>query len=379
MTPAGKKVQFLAFLLFLSLTLPGQAEEKQIYSNPSNWDPPDQVSVTAQELFSAEPYTGDWQSRSFFFVGRLDNGTFFVFNPFYWHFSAFQSWGLTVLITDERGRVFSYNGGLPVTRSEITSQGMDLQLGDNTFNMSGSKTKVHIELDGFSCDLRINNILPPWKPGDGWAWYDAGRKAYNRYAVAAPWARVSGSMTVFGELRDVYGQCFLDSSYSVQPLDRPNSPIYVFRAFSEPDVPMKDRIFIDMLESFTNKSYGGLPLSMLLVAKDDSWLFTVRDFTLTPGDWVSMDDPPFPYPRSFWLSAVKSEYRLEGEFAATRLYHTTDVFKSIPRLIQPLVSLFVKRPVLYRMIGWFRGGLVSPDGSIEQIAIPAHGEYIVVK
>ncbi len=258
--------------------------------------------MAAQEIFSAEPYTGDWQSRSFFFVGRPDNGTFFVFNPFYWHFSAFQSWGLTVLMMNERGRVFTYNGGLPLTRTETTSLRMDLRLGDNTFNMSGSKAHVRIELDGFSCDLRISNIFPPWKPGDGRAWHDAGRKAYNRYAVAARWALVSGSITVFGELRDVHGQCLLDSSYSVQPLDRPKLAHLCFPCIQR--------------AGCTN--------------------------------------------------------------AATRLYHTTDVFKSIPRLIQPLVSLFVKRSVLYRMIGYFRGKFISPDGSIEWLAM-ALSEYHMVK
>jgi hypothetical protein len=375
----GKKAPFLAFLLFLSFTRPGLAEDAQIFGNPSEWGPPDQVSATAAELFFVEPYPGNWQSRSFFFVGRLDNGTFFVVNPFYWHFSLFQSWGLTVLITDESGRLYSYNGSLPLRHSEMASRGFDLWLGNNVFSMSGSETRVHIALDGFSCDLRIKNILPAWKPGDGWAYYDAGRKAYNRYAVAAPWALLSGSMTVFGESMSANGQCFLDTSYSVQPLNRPNSPIYVFRAFSKPDVPMKDRVVIDMLESFTHETYGTLPLSMLLVAKGDSWVFTARDFSLTPGDLVSLDDLPYPYPPSYRVSAEKSGYRLEGEFAATRLYHTTDVFRGIPRFMRPLVSAFVKRPVLYRMIGWFRGSLVSPDGSTEQLDMPAHGEYVVVK
>jgi hypothetical protein len=379
MARARRNAQVLALLLFLSLTRHGQAEGAQIFGNPSNWDPPDRVSASAADLFSVEPYAGDWQSRSFFLVGRLDNGTFFVINPFFWHFSLFQSWGLTVLITDTRGRLYSFNSGLPLSHIEMTSQGLDLQLDTAVFAMSGSKTHVHIALDGFSCDLRITNILPPWRPGDGLAWYDAGRKAYSRYAIAAPWALVSGSMTVFGESMNADGQCFLDTSYAVQPLDRPNSPLYAFRAFSDPGLPMKDRVFIDMLESFTDARYGALPLSMLLVARGDSWVFTARDFSLMPADWASSEDPPYPYPLSCRVSAEKSGYRLEGEFAAARLYHTTDVFRGIPQFMRTLVSLFVKRPVLYRMIGSFKGSLVSPDGSVQRLDMPAHGEYVVVK
>jgi hypothetical protein len=379
MARAATSAPFLAFLLFLSLPWAGRAEGAQIFGNPSDWDAPDRVKVSAAELFSAEPYTADWLSRSFFFVGRLDNGTFFVFNPFYWQYEGFRSWGLTVLVTEPDGRLFSYNSPLPLTRGEMTASGFDLQLGGSVFRMSGSGTYVRIQLEGFSFDLHITNILPAWKPGDGWAWYDAGKKAFSRYAVAAPWALVSGSMTVFGDSRDVDGQCFVDTNYSVQPLDRPNSPTYVFRAFSEPDVPAGDRVFIDMLSSSTNESFGSLPLSMLLVAKGGSWLFTARDFALIADDWASLEDPPFPYPRRYRISAEKSGYQLEGEFGATRLYHTTDIFHSIPRFLQPLVSLFLKRPVLYRIIGWFHGSLVSPDGSLRQLTLPAHGEYILVK
>jgi hypothetical protein len=373
-----KKAPIIALLMLLSLTQHGQAIDAQIFENPSEWDPPEQVIVSTEDLFSVTPYTSDWQSRSFFFVGRLDNGTFFVINPFFWRYGMFHSWGLSVLVTDENGRLFSYNGSQPLTCCEMTSEGLDLRLGRNVFSMSGSETRVSIALDGFSCDLSIINILPPWKPGNGWAWYNAAQTAFSRYSIAAPLALVSGSMTVFGGSMDASGQCFLDTNYSVQPLKRPNSPAFILRAFSLPDVPRKDRVFIDMLESVTNKGYGSLPLSMLLVAKGDSWLFTARDFTLTPDEWVSLSDPPYPYPRSYKVLAEKSGFRLEGEFTATRLYHTTDVFQSIPRFLRRLASLFLKRPVLYRMIGWFHGNLVFPDGSIESLAMPAHGEYIVV-
>ncbi|MGO9307823.1 MAG: hypothetical protein ACLQDL_02225 [Spirochaetia bacterium] len=379
MARAGKNAPFLVLLLILLLPWTGRAEGAQIFGNPSDWDPPDRVSVSTADLFAAEPYTADWMSRSFFFVGRLDNGTFFVFNPFYWQYAGFRSWGLTVLVTDTGGRLFSFNGSLPLTRAEMTASGFDLQLGTNVFQMSGSGTYVHIQLEGFSCDLHITNILAAWKPGDGWAWYDAGKKAFSRYAVAAPWALVSGSVTVFGGSGETQGQCFVDTNYSVQPLEHPNSPAYVFRAFSEPGVPASDQVFIDMLSSTTSEHYGSVPLTMLLAAKGGVWLFTARDFALAPDDWASLDDPPFSYPRSYWVSASKSGYQLEGKFTATRLYHTTDVFRSIPPFLRPLVSIFVKRPVLFRMIGWFRGSLHSPDGSLQQLALPAHGEYILVK
>jgi hypothetical protein len=77
-------------------------------------------------------------ARSFFFVGRMDDETFFLFNPFFWHFGGLRSWGLTVLVTDAGGRLFSYNGALPLTLSQMTSTEFDLHLGDNIFRMFDS-------------------------------------------------------------------------------------------------------------------------------------------------------------------------------------------------------------------------------------------------
>jgi hypothetical protein len=61
------------------------------------------------------------------------------------------------------------------------------------------------------------------------------------------------------------------------------------------------------------------------------------------------------------------------------MYNGTDVFQDIPPLIRGFVSLFVKRPVLFRMVGEFQGMLKSPDGEETILTMPAHGEYVVVK
>jgi len=337
------------------------------------------VTVSEGELFPNPPYSHDWQSRSFFFVGRLDNGTSFVFNLFHWSLSPLQSWGLLVLVTDENGRLYRYDGSLPEGGGEAKGRCFDFRSGDTFFRSCGGEHRVRIVLDGFSCDLWMRNILPAWKPGDGWALYDKSGRMYNRYAIPAPWAEVSGTMRVFGETLNADGQCTWDSSLSVQPLNRPNSPGYYFRAFSPATAERSDRIFIDMLETFTHESYGAVPLPILVVARGGSWAFTTKDFSFEPDDWTPVKDPPYPYPGRYRLSAEKGGWSLEGEFAVEKLYNVTDVFQRLPRLMRALASLFIKRPVLYRMLGYFRGRLVSPDGAVEELVLPAHGEYVVVK
>jgi hypothetical protein len=370
---------FIPALLFIALAWPCAAQQGRIFEDPTNWDHPESVAVSVEELFPNPRYSHDWQARSFFYVGRLDNGTFFVFNLFHWSLSPIQSWGLLVLVTDERGRFFKYDGSLPAGGNAMKGEGFDFRFGDNLFESHGSQHRVRIELKGFSCDLWMRNLLPPWKPGDGWAVYDKSGRMYNRYAIPAPWAEVWGTMNVFEETMDASGQCTWDSSLTVQPLNRPNSPGFYIRAFSTAETPVGDRLFIDMLYTYTDKIYGGTALPILIVARGGVWAFTTKDFSFRPDDWVPLNDPPYPYPGRFHLSAEKAGWSLEGEFVAERLYSLTDVFQRLPRIMRALAALFVKRPVLYRMVGALRGRLVAPDGTVAELDLPAHGEYVVIK
>jgi hypothetical protein len=355
------------------------ADEARIFENLGRWADPEKVTVSEEDLFPNPPYTHDWQSKAFFFIGRLDDGTFFLIDLFHWQLSFLRSWGLQVLVTDSADRLFRYDGGLPERDTSGPSRGFYHRFGENLFTRSGGEYRVKVELEGFSCDLHIRNLLPAWQPGDGWAYYDGAHSAYLHYAVPSPLATVSGSMIVFGNLRSVEGMCTWDSSLSVQPLGRPNSPQYSLRAFDDSGNPPGDRLFIDMVESFTDASYGSAPIPVLIVARGTTWLFTTKDFTVVPSNWKTIHEPPYPFPTSYRLRAGGRGWTLEGQFVSSRVYSTTDVFQEIPSVIRVLVSQFLKRPVLYRMVGDFRGLLTSPEGIAQPFSMPAHVEYVLVK
>ena len=370
---------FLVAMLAVLGVLSASADGARVFDNAANWANPEEVTVSEEDLFPNPPYMQDWQSRSFFFLGRLDDGTFFAINPFHWQFGQIKSWGLLVLVTDSTGHLYRFDGNMPPQDRGDPRRGFDHRFGDDMFKSAGSEHRVRLKLDGFSCDLLIENILPAWKPGDGWAYYDRTGSAYSHYAVPAPLAEVSGTMNVFGKEQSVHGMCTWDSSLSVQPLGRPNSPVYSLRVFDSPSAPQDDRLFVDVVESFMDKGYGGGAISLLYVSRGTTCLFTTQDFTLDPSDWRTATGLPYPSPGRYSLKATGRGWELEGQFMNSRIYNVTDVFQKIPPLIRELVSLFLKRPVLYDMVGEFRGQLVSPDGDVQSFSLPAHGEYIVVK
>lgn len=344
----------------------------RIYEDPAAWENPEGVTVSDAELFPDAPFEGTFQSRSFFYTGRLDNGIVFIFNLFHWTYSVFNQWGLTVVITDPDGRVYTYEGSLPDRAKNDPAEGFAFHFGPDQFEATADGCRIRLALKGFSCDLDLRRILPPWKPGDGWAVYTEEGDEYSRYASPAPWAAVSGWMRVFGQTMNADGQCLWDSCLTVQPLTRTNSRITVFRAFS-------DRTFVSAMVTWTSEKYGPLPVPMLLVARDGRWVFTTKDFVMDPADWSVSRNPPFPFPGRYTVSAADKGLALEGSFESTRMYHAMDVFESLPPFMRGVATLFFKRPVYYRLVGSFRGKLTMQNGEEIELDLPAAGEYVILK
>lgn len=365
--------------LVLVLILPCAAAGPRIYEDPAAWNDPASVTVAADEMFPDGPFTGVFRSRSFFYTGRLDNGVVFIINLFHWRYSLFNQWGLTVLVTDAEGRVYKYEGSPSQTGGAAEPGEFGFRFGRTAFEQVPGGCRIRIELKGFSCDLLVQGILPPWKPGDGWALYSGRKDEYTRYSSPAPWAEVSGTMSMFGESFDAHGQCLWDACLTVQPLSRTNSLITVFRAFGEPWDAGGERTFVSAMVTWTSEKYGPLPIPMLLVGRGDRWVFTTKDFQMRADDWHVPPSPPFPYPQRYIVSGCGSGAALRGEFHCERMYHALDVFDSLTPLMRSIVSAFMKRPVYYRMMGRFRGVLTMQDGGEIEVDIPAAGEYVILK
>jgi hypothetical protein len=370
----------LAAVLALLLAEPCAADAARIYEGPWAWANPESVTVGPDELYPDTQFKGIFQSRSFFYTGRLDNGIVFIINLFHWTYSVFNQWGLTVLVTDRWGRVFKFEGSLPEKDKRDPESGFSLHFGPTVFEeTAGGGCRVRIVLKDFSCDLSIHPLLPAWKPGDGWAFFTRKGDEYCRYSSPAPWAGLSGTMSVFGETVSADGQCLWDNCLTVQPLNRTNSLITVFRAFGEPEDSSGSRTFISAMVTWTSEKYGPLPVPMLLVARGGKWVFTTKDFVMDSSDWAVRRDPPFPFPRRYTVSGRDGTAGLEGHFESERMYHALDVFDSLTPFLRSIAVLFLKRPVYYRMVGRFQGTLTTKNGEEIEIDLPAAGEYVIMK
>jgi len=351
--------------------------QSRIYEGPWNWEHPNELRLTEEEIFPHTPYDGDWQTHSYFFMGRLDSGGIVVMNPFQWRYGAIGTWGLYLIVLDPWGRVFSWDGKLGDGSPEVAPRGMRVSAPNGRFESSTGEHRWQVDVPGFSCDFTFRNVLPAWKPGSGVTWFDD--RHYTAYSNPAPWADLSGTMTVNGETMDAAGQCLLDASETWVPLTRVNTATRAVRVWSPPGTPREDRWFIGQLTTVAHRGYGSMRLPMLMVAHGDRWVFTTKEFSLDVVEQGMLDDPPYPYPTRLVLRARDQGYALEGAYSLPTMYYLTDIFQRLPKLFRAIASWFVKRPVITRQLARFEGTVSFPDGSTTRLDLTGQAEFVIME
>jgi hypothetical protein len=358
--------------------LPSRAgAQARIYDGVWNWEHPNGLRLTEDEIFPHTPYERDWQSHSYYLLGRLESGYVVVIGPFQWRYGALGAWGMYVIVRDPQGRVFTWDGKIGDGSPEVAPSGMRISAGNARFESRGGEHRWTIDVPGFSCDFTFTNILPAWKPGSGVARFDS--EHYTTYCLPAPWADLSGTMTVNGTTVDAAGQCMLDTSETLLPLTRMNAECQAARVWSAPGTPRADRWFIGTLTTVSHPGFGSQKLPMLLVAHGDRWVFTTMDYTVAFTEMAELDDPPYPYPARIVMSAHDLGYALEGVFTIDPPYWITDIFQRLPKMFRTIASWFVKRPVIYRNLTRFEGTVTSPEGSATRLKLSGQAEFMFTR
>ncbi len=349
------------------------AFKPSIYEGAEAWQNPNGRTITEDQVFHHNRYTRDWQAHSYYLFVRLDDGTLLTMNLFQWKYGIIGNWGIYVLVDGPDGRVFTYDGQLPGSL-KADATGMRVHAGASSFESSGGAHRWKVSVPGFSCDLTFMNVLPAWMPGDGVAYYTPGGDCYNRYALPAPWADVSGTLNVFGRSTTANGQCYYDTSESVFPLDRMDEEIVAFRTFSPAGTPRDDRWFVSLLRITSHPSFGPFALPFLLVAHGSEWVFTTQAFDFDVLQTASLPDPPYPYATAVAVAARQGGVTFRGTFVCERLFHVQDIFARLPPLFRMIASWFLKRPVSYRSEARFSGTVTLPDGSEHVLDLSGLGE-----
>jgi hypothetical protein len=119
-------------------------------------------------------------------------------------------------------------------------------------------------------------------------------------------------------------------------------------------------------------------LPRLVVARNNSWVFTTRDYTFESLRTEKLEDAPYDYGTAFALHAEKGGYVLDGIVEERVFVHFTDIFENLPLWVKNILAVFFKRPVYFRSITDFTGTMRDPEGAIHSLRMSGPYEFVVV-
>ncbi|OHD72508.1 MAG: hypothetical protein A2177_10945 [Spirochaetes bacterium RBG_13_68_11] len=351
----------------------------RIYEPAASWDFPELVSPARDSLLFSEPVTTRNASRSFYYTGVSFDGYVYVIQVFHWHYGWFDGWGVTILASDSNGNCYVHEGRISDKDLTESKEALSIRFGGNLVEDEGDTSRILLATDGFRCDLVIRSILPPWTPGNGYALLVGDDDIYMRKAVPVPLATTSGTLQIGNKTISAKGWCYGDRSLIVAPPGKLNFTGCAFRVFGQQTSDDEEPWMLALLDYTSVGRPAGLRIPMLLMAHGREWILTSKEYQITCEDLVHDADASFSYPSRIHLSVRSRGYSLEGDYICDRLVATTDVFDNFPGLLRAMVSVFLKRPIIFRMVGHFEGTLAKPDGSVERLRLAGEGDYFTVR
>lgn len=369
----------ILFLLYISGTAFTQKKHEEDFER-FLWDHPETVVVVEEDKAFTEQQYEHAKNQSVFMMARFDNGWVLMMSYFGFKAGIVNNWGIYVSISDPEGNDYWTKAKLKTRDIVFKEDAFYITDGTNTIEGEDDYFRVVIDIEEFSCDLVYENIIPSWKPGDGYDYYDIEMTAFDKRAVVSPWAEVHGRFSFKDEFAmDVEGQGFAEKQLTVNPFTKLNETTYTMRLFSEPGTPPEDRWHLGILENYLHEDYGGDRQARLTFAHDDEWVFTTQDYEIEPFDYRTHEDLPYTYPSKLRIVCDHNGYNLDGTYVATKLFNYTDIMDELPPFFRSFLLLFIDRPVYFRCLGEFMGIITYPDGSTEFIHLLGPYEYIIVK
>jgi hypothetical protein len=356
--------------MFSSLSLPAAAP--RIYEDAFNWAHPNEVKVAPEELLIRMPNSSYYRALSYAFIGRLNDGICFSLNVFHWVYGSMNTWGLTLIVADLSGELYEYDGKIPWQNVEAPPQSFLVRFPNGEVQEQNGEQRIRLQLPDFSCDLRIRNLIGPWKPGDGYAYYGPGKEIYSQLVLSAPLASVSGEMGIRGRTIRADGFCTTSRSLSVLPLSKLDTRYFGWQTFS-PD--SQEPWYLELHHYEAQDGPNPLRIPMLILGHGSRFILTTKQYTITPEEPVEDAGIPHPYPRKLKLHAEAEGNTLDGYFTSYKVIRYQDVFKSLPSLLGKIASMFHKSPLIFRTIGDFQGTLRTADGAEYELNLSGLGSY----
>ena len=342
------------------------------------WDHPNEVRVASENVaFSSRSYQYA-KNESIFIMGYFNDGWILMYSLFHLDAKLLDRWGMYALIARPDGTHYWKTSTVQESEIVIAEDRLYYTDGINMVEDTGEKLLLVCDFDGFSCDLEFDKFIPAWKPGTGWENYSEDGEYFQYKAVFAPWTDLRGRIEVDGMVLQVAGYGYGEKTLFVNPLTRHQPYLHALRLYMPYGTERSESWHIGILHAVLHESFGYRELPRLVVARDNRWVFTTRDYVFEPVKAGRFEEVPYDYGTEFNLYAQKDGYTLDGVVKERVFFDFTDIFENLPLWVRRIVAAFFKRPVYFRYFAQFTGKIEDPAGVVYELEMSGPYEYVLV-
>jgi hypothetical protein len=332
----------LILIILLLMSLASSSDTKRIYPFKGGVKTRAEKGLTRQEIAFQQP-EGSFFTQSWTFVYYLDDAS-----CGYLQFTYMRMGYLLERISaqhsfwDSREKKLRFQTAL--TGGSDYAQNLDpwsLRLGRQKISGFYPEFRVSSDLQDIQTDLHFHCKVPGWRPGESPTHYLSPDGDWYDFYLVIPWAKMEGTFTVDGEVREVHGHAYMDHNVQTAFFTSQVKTIYALRSFSS-------HYAIHFLEYIAPENYEPRRLPWLLVMKDDKILFATDKYTIEPSEFLEDDRADCAYPTFIKVNVDLPECKLSGTIQCTEFLEFLDVMDQLPGWIRDMADRFFKQPAFTR-------------------------------
>ena len=289
---------------------------------------------------------------------RVDTGPGFFE---WWYFDAYFDDGTTAVITFMTKSILERKRGLnpgilvavtlpggdrltdsafyPFEEFKASQEQCDVRIGPNHIQGDLHTYHLHVEVEHVAADLTFTGLVPPWRPGDGKAYF-GDYEHFFAWLPSIPYGSVEGTLVYDEKVHEVKGYGYHDHNWGNIDLPKVLDHWYWGRAH------IGDFTLI-YVEQIATKAYGSKKLPVFMLAKGDEILTgDGNPLTLVKRQFVNHEGGR-QYPMELDFIWEKGNDRVQIALRRPVVIEATSLLNMFPRWKQKVLRLFAN-PYYFR-------------------------------
>ncbi len=236
-----------------------------------------------------------------------------------------------------------------------STQSMDMYVGASRVWGGGKSYHMSIQEGGVVLDLNLENVLSPYKFGDGKVRFGEDLSSEWTLSLDAPRARSSGSLTIDGKTFDLAGNAYHDHGWATIKLPDFLRKWFTLRIFDE-------SYTVVLHHQYFTERYGKADNKFGLLGRDDRIVAATRNFLFTPTSWTRHSTGK-DLPASAELSINAGGYQVHGTISDLRLLDAVDVLAQLSWPVRTAIRAFYSDVWLIRLLGRYELDVTDSTGT----------------